>query len=294
MTACGLLTGTLVGITGMGGGALTMPLLTPVFGVPPMAAVSTDLVANAVLKPVGAAVHLRRRTVNLRLIGLLCAGSLPCAAIGSALAGVLGQGEVHVALRVVAGAAVLLAAVTSFVRMRLDVAGGGETGRPAPTSGPVRTVAWRALAGLAVGTTSVGSGSIVVVCLLVLEHRLSSAQLVGTDLVQAVPLVLVAAIGHLLVGEVDFELVAALLMGALPGVLAGATLSSRIPHRPVRVLLGVMLVLTGLLLVGVGTALAAAMAVVVGLVALAAPRANRTGPAGVEQPVGTGREGGTR
>ena len=207
----------MVGVTGMGGGALTMPLLTLVFGVPPLAAVSSDLVASAVMKPLGAAVHLRRRTVQPKLVGWLCLGSLPCAAIGSLLAGSLGSGTESV-LKEIVGGAVLLAAITLFARMLL-------VRRPSTSDGtrvrPVPTVLLGAVAGLVVGTTSVGSGSIIIVVLLLLNRGLSSARLVGTDLVQAVPLVLVSAIGHLFAGDVHIGLVGSLLTGSIPGVLVG-------------------------------------------------------------------------
>ncbi|MCA1189069.1 sulfite exporter TauE/SafE family protein [Saccharopolyspora sp. 6T] len=292
MTLTGLLTGSLVGLTGMGGGALTMPLLTVVFGVPPLAAVSTDLVAGAVMKPVGAAVHLRRRTAHLPTVGLLCLGSLPCALLGSLLAGRLGAGTGAV-LKGVSAAAVLLAAVTLVVRMRLD------RGRPAsgaaPRIRPVPAVLLGAAAGFVVGTTSVGSGSIVIVCLL-LDRAMSSARLVGTDLVQAVPLVLVAALGHLLHGQVDLGLVGSLLAGSLPGVLAGSLLSARIPDRPVRVLLGGMLAASGAMLAGTGAAVAAALGVLVALAAAAVSfgwfsRGRAPAPAG--ERIDAGAEGGT-
>ena len=264
VSTAGLVTGLLVGLTGMGGGALTMPLLTLVFGVPPLAAVSTDLVANAVTKPAGALVHLGRRTVDLGLVGWLCLGSLPCAAIGSVLAGYLGA-QAQGVLKVVAGAAVVLAAITLFARMYLDRVRIRSATPVRPR--PLPTVVLGAAAGLVVGTTSVGSGSIVIVCLLLLQRQLTSAELVGTDLVQAVPLVLVAAIAHLLVGDVDCTLVGALLAGSIPGVLAGALLSARTPDPPIRVLLGSMLTLTGLVLLAVPVSVAVVPAVAVAVVA---------------------------
>nr|WP_281398572.1 sulfite exporter TauE/SafE family protein [Saccharopolyspora gloriosae] len=293
VTLTGLLTGLLVGLTGMGGGALTMPLLTLVFGVPPLAAVSTDLVASAVMKPVGAAVHLRRRTVHLPTVGLLCLGSLPCAAVGSVLAGSLGAGTGSV-LKAVSAVAVLLAAATLVVRMYLDRGRGSASGGPRVR--PVPTVLLGAVAGFIVGTTSVGSGSIVIVCLLLLDRAMSSARLVGTDLVQAVPLVLVAALGHLLHGEVHFGLVGSLLAGSLPGVLAGALLSARIPDRPVRVLLGGMLAVTGSMLLGLGAVLAAALGTVVALAAAITTSGKFSrdrAPAPAGDRIDAGAEGGT-
>ncbi|MFC7340495.1 sulfite exporter TauE/SafE family protein [Saccharopolyspora griseoalba] len=269
----GLLTGLLVGVTGMGGGALTMPILTLVFGVPPLAAVSSDLVAGAVMKPVGAAVHLRRGTVQPKLVGWLCLGSLPAAVVGSLLAGSLGAGA-ESTLEEITGGAVLLAAVLLFARMLLARRRGSAPGRAVVR--PVLTVLLGAVAGLVVGTTSVGSGSIIIVCLLLLNRELTSARLVGTDLVQAVPLVLVAALGHLLAGEVHFGLVGALLVGSVPGVLIGALISARVPDRPVRVLLGGMLVTSGLMMLGAPVAAGAAAGALVVLVAALAPVLSRT------------------
>lgn len=272
-----------------------MPLLTLVFGVPPLAAVSTDLVANALTKPVGALVHLGRKTVNLRLVGLLCIGSLPCAAIGASLDRAIGAGEeAHNLLKSLTGVAVLIATVTLFTRMYLDKvrqARNAELPEGRLNARPLPTILLGAVAGLVVGMTSVGSGSIVIVCLLLLERRLTSAQLVGTDLVQAVPLVLVAAGGHLLVGDVDFPLVGSLLLGSLPGVLIGAMLSAKTPDRPIRVLLGVMLGTTGLMLIGVDILIAVVVAVVVAVVAFAGLRAQPERP--VERaPVDISSEGG--
>ncbi len=135
---------------------------------------------------------------------------------------------------------------------------------------PVPTVLVGALGGLIVGMTSVGSGSIIIVCLLLLQRQLTSAQLVGTGLVQAVPLVLVAGLGHLWLGDVDLALAGALLAGSVPGVLIGALASSRTPDRPVRVALGAVLIGTGLMLVGAGFWIAAVAAAVTAAVAGAA------------------------
>lgn len=265
----GLLTGLLVGVTGMGGGALTMPLLTLGFGVPPLAAVSSDLVAGAVMKPLGAAVHLRRGTVQPRLVGWLCLGSLPCAAVGSLLAGSLGRGAESV-LKEVTGGAVLLAAGTLFARMAL-ARRRSESTSDGTAVRPLATVLLGGVAGLVVGTTSVGSGSIIIVCLLLLNRGLSSARLVGTDLVQAVPLVLVSALGHLYAGDVHFGLVGSLLVGSLPGVLVGSLISSRVPDRPVRVLLGGMLATTGVMLLGADAAVGAGAGLLVVLLSAGVP-----------------------
>lgn len=270
----GLITGLMVGLTGMGGGALTMPLLTMVFGVAPLAAVSTDLVASAVTKPVGAAVHLRRRTVNVRLAAWLCAGSVPSAIAGAVLAHLLPDEQVQHIVRMFVGLAVLLAAATLFLRMYLDLSRVTRY----RSHGDVRAsqaVALGAAAGLIVGVTSVGSGSIIIVCLLLLQRHMTSAGLVGTDLVQAVPMVVAAAAAHICAGGVPWTLVASLLAGSIPGVLVGAWLSVRTPDRPVRVVLGGMLIATGLMMLHSGVVVAsasAAVAVIAAFVCLEAYR----------------------
>ena len=184
----------------MGGGALMTPMLVLFFDVPPLAAVSSDLVASAVMKPVGGLVHLRRGTVNLRLVGWLCVGSVPAAFCGVLVARALGGRRGGPGRRSVRASASRCssrrrrACVRSSAVARATRAGSAAAGRPGGSSvRPIPTVLVGAVGGLVVGMTSVGSGSLIIVALLLLYPTLKASQLVGTDLVQAVPLVASAA-----------------------------------------------------------------------------------------------------
>lgn len=257
LVLAGLGVGVVVGLTGMGGGALMTPLLVLFFGVPPLAAVSSDLVASLVMKPVGGLVHLRRGTVDKRLVGWLCAGSVPCAFGGVLLARAFGGGDrVQHVVSTALGVALLLAVVglsaRAFVAVREDALAATRSATPTVRVRPVPTLLVGAFGGLVVGLTSVGSGSLIIVALLALYPMLSARDLVGTDLVQAVPLVAAASLAHLLFGDFQLTLTAFLLVGALPGVYLGARLSSRAPSAVVRRALGLVLLASGLKMLGVG------------------------------------------
>jgi uncharacterized membrane protein YfcA len=272
-----------VGLTGMGGGALMTPMLVTFFGVSPLAAVSSDLVAAAVMKPVGSAVHYRQGTINMRLVGWLCVGSVPSAFCGVLVARALGDGDqVQRVIEVAMGVALLIAAIglvlRGYMAMRDRAARHTGTDRrtaapgspaatdtPEITIRPVPTVLVGAVGGLVVGITSVGSGSLIIVALLALYPALKANQLVGTDLMQAVPLVMAAALGHLLFGDFQMEVTTALLVGSIPGVYLGSRISSRAPGGLIRRLLAFVLVASALKMFGLP-----AYALAWSLVALAA------------------------
>jgi len=255
VAAAGLLVGFTVGLTGMGGGALMTPLLVLVFKVQPLAAVSSDLVAAMVMKPVGGGVHLRRGTVNFGLVRWLMVGSVPAAFAGVLVLRALGDGAVvQERIKQVLGAALVLAAGSIAAKFLLQARRARNGARP--PAGPFRlrplpTVLIGAVGGLVVGMTSVGSGSLVIVLLLLLYPMLRSSELVGTDLVQAIPLVASAAAGHLLFGDFKLDLTASLLAGSIPGVYLGARLSARANDAVIRPTLAVVLVASGLKLLGV-------------------------------------------
>ncbi len=264
----GAVVGLVVGMTGMGGGALMTPMLVFFFGVDPLAAVSSDLVVSLFMKPVGASVHIRRGTVDRRLVGWLCLGSVPAAFAGVLLLRGLGSSgrDIEDLVRVALGVALLLAVATMLARALLALRRHARAARAALITGataaaepgqlavrPLATTLVGILGGLVVGMTSVGSGSLIIVLLLLLYPRLKAAQLVGTDLVQAVPLVASAAVGHMLFGDVRIGLTAALLVGAIPAAWAGAQLSSRAPQMLIRRALVVVLLASGLKLVGMPT-----------------------------------------
>jgi uncharacterized protein len=254
--------GIVVGLTGMGGGALMTPVLVLFFNIPPLTAVSSDLVASAVMKPVGSVVHLRRGTVHLGLVRWLCIGSIPGAFSGVLMARALGRGEeVQEIIRIALGIALLLAAIGLIVRayLRLLEHARRRDGRAAPLpEGPPRvdmrplpTILLGALGGLVVGITSVGSGSLIIIALMALYPRLTANELVGTDLVQAVPLVASAALGHILFGDFQMDLTTSLLLGCIPGVWLGAHLSARAPGGVVRRALAFVLLASALKLLHV-------------------------------------------
>lgn len=256
--------GIVVGLTGMGGGALMTPVLVLFFNIPPLTAVSSDLVASAVMKPVGSAVHLRRGTVHLGLVKWLCVGSIPGAFSGVLIARALGQGQqVQDFIRMALGLALLLAAAGLTVRayIRLVEHARRRDGRadPLPQGRPtldvrvLPTIIVGALGGVVVGMTSVGSGSLIIIALMTLYPALKASELVGTDLVQAVPLVASAALGHLLFGDFHMDLTTSLLLGCLPGVWVGAQLSARAPGGLVRRALAFVLLASALKLLNFST-----------------------------------------
>jgi uncharacterized membrane protein YfcA len=271
--------GIVVGLTGMGGGALMTPVLVFFFNVTPLAAVSSDLVAAAVMKPVGSFVHLRRGTVDLRLVRWLALGSVPAAFGGVLLTRALGSGAaVEDAVQTALGIALLLAAfglaAKAYLRLlerarrrQAAAEGAGDVPPAAPRTTrvavkPLPTVLIGVLGGLVVGMTSVGSGSLMIVALLVLYPKLTASQLVGTDLLQAVPLVFSAALGHLLFGDFQLEVTTSLLLGSVPGVWVGAQLSSRAPGGLVRRALAFVLLASGLKLLQVPTSVTVAVLIV--------------------------------
>jgi uncharacterized membrane protein YfcA len=249
--------GLLVGMTGAGGGALMTPMLILLFGVTPSTAISSDLVAAVVMRPIGAAVHLRRGTVNRGLVGWMVLGSVPMAFLGAYLLHVMGnsktaQQNIEVAL----GAALLVGAAAMLLRYALDRRAGqtrsGVIEHISPR--PLWTVAIGMLGGVVVGMTSVGSGSLMIVLLLFVYPVLGANQLVGTDLTQAVPLTLAAALGALAFGHVQVGVTISVILGSVPAVLVGSLVSSSAPDRYVRPAITFVIFASGLKYVGLGTA----------------------------------------
>jgi uncharacterized membrane protein YfcA len=276
----GFIVGFTVGLTGMGGGALMTPILVLLFKVQPLAAVSSDLVAALVMKPVGAGVHMRRGTVQWDLVRWLCVGSVPAAFCGVLILRALGDGAaVEGDLKIILGVALVVAASSivaksafqaheARVHQRIVAEGGTPPDMKPFVVKPLPTVLIGVLGGLVVGMTSVGSGSLIIEFLLVFYPMLKSRELVGTDLVQAIPLVAAAALGHILFGEFQLSLTTSILIGSLPGVYVGARLSSRAPDAVIRPALVFVLVASGLKLLGVETGTLGWMLLALTLVAL--------------------------
>jgi len=232
----------------MGGGALMTPILILLFHIQPLAAVSSDVVAAMVMKPIGGAVHWRRGTVNRGLVTWLMLGSIPSSFLGVLLlrrvdAAAAMQSHIKVAL------GVALLSVVTGVLLRPILVSGRALARPFQLR-RVPTFLIGILGGLVVGLTSVGSGSLIIVMLLLLYPRLQMSELVGTDLVQAVPLVASAALGHLLFGDLKLGLTISIIVGSVPGVFLGARFSSRAPDYVIRPALATILLLSGMKLVG--------------------------------------------
>ena len=247
------LVGIVVGITGMGGGALMTPALIFLGVGDASAVVTADLTAAAVYKTGGAIVHAREGSPNLRLAGWLILGSVPTAFLGPYLVGWVAPdtADVEDFLKLCIGFALLLAATTYALRLYIQLL--RVTSGQAPVIGdprirPVPTVLVGALGGLLVGITSVGSGSVIMVALLMLYPTLSPVRLVGTDLVQAVPLVLSAAIANILVNGLDWNLVIPLTIGSVPGCILGAKIAPRVKQSFIRRAIVVVLTMSGLAL----------------------------------------------
>jgi uncharacterized protein len=296
-----VIVGFAVGLTGMGGGALMTPILLIFFGITPTTAVSSDLIAAMVMKPVGGGVHIRRGTVRWELVKWLCLGSIPTAFAGVFILHATGDSEtVENVTKVFLGVTLSLAAGAMVFRAWLQArrsaaarAGLRETlvpGQALYVNVPV-TFLIGAVAGLLVGLTSVGSGSIVIVCLMMLYPSLRGGQLVGTDLVQAVPLVGSAAIAHIIVGDFELGLTASILIGALPAVYVGARLSAKAPDVIIRPALVFVLLASALKLLDVPTGalgIALLAAILIGLPAWGAVDASLQ-PAGLWKSAGLNR-----
>jgi uncharacterized membrane protein YfcA len=264
IAVAGLLVGSIVGLTGMGGGALMTPILVLLFGVPPSVAVASDLAASLFMKPIGALLHMRRGTVNVPLVRYLVLGSVPSAFAGAALINqIRGSSGVDSLIRTLLGVALLIAATATVFKALL---GGKRQGPPGSSDVPIMikplpTIAIGVLGGFIVGMTSVGSGSLVIVMLMLVYPRLSGSRLVGTDLAQAIPLVGAAALGHYVFGHIHFDLTLALLAGSVPGVALGAHFSSHAPDRVIRPALVLVLVASALKLLGASNLVMAIIAV---------------------------------
>ena len=248
--------GLLVGMTGAGGGALMTPMLILLFGVTPAAAISSDLVAAVVMRPFGAAVHLRAGTVNLRLVRWMVLGSVPAALLGAYLLHALGNSKsAQQHIETLLGVALLVGAAAMALRFVLDRRAGSKRAGfvHAIEPRPLATIAIGIVGGLIVGMTSVGSGSLMIVLLLFVYPTIGANQLVGTDLTQAVPLTLAAALGALIFGHVVVDVTLSLIIGSVPAVLVGSMLSSTVPDRYIRPAIAFVIFASGLKYVGLQT-----------------------------------------
>jgi len=247
----GLVIGCIVGITGVGGGSLMTPLLVLLFNVHPATAVGTDLLYAAVTKSVGTAVHGRAKSVDWRIVRRLAAGSVPATLATFGIMQSLGvQSSKGGTLAVVLGAVLLVSSLTLLFRNQIVTYLSHGMDRLSDSNIVVMTVATGAVLGALVTSTSVGAGAIGVTALLVLYPRLPTLRIVGSDIAHAVPLTLVGGLGHWWLGDVDFSLLASLLVGSIPGIIIGSLIATRLPERALRRALAAILVLVSFKLMG--------------------------------------------
>lgn len=243
----GFVVGIVVGLTGMGGGALMTPALLFLGVGSPAVVVTADLTAAAIYKTGGAIVHKREGSPNMRLAMWLMIGSIPMALLGPHLVAWFTDDtdQLNHVLVISIGFALLLAAATYALRLYVNlrrVRSGTHVHDDDPRIRVVPTLLVGMLGGLLVGITSVGSGSVIMIALLMLYPGLSAVKLVGTDLVQAVPLVLAAAISNIALHGIDWEILVPLVLGSVPGTIIGSMLAPRVPQSFIR--RGIVVVLT--------------------------------------------------
>ncbi len=243
----GALVGLLVGMTGVGGGSLMTPLLVLMFGFAPATAVGTDLLFASMTKTVGSGVHGFRGTVDWQIVRRLASGSLPGAVVTLVALNALGKPGVATqhAITLVLGATLIATAVAILFRTKIVVWATRTFGTRDASHRGIATIVLGLILGILVSISSVGAGAIGVTALIVLYPGMPVARIVGSDIAHAVPLTLVAGLGHWLIGTVDLTLLASLLVGSVPAVIVGSLIGSRAPDRLLRPILAAVLVMVG-------------------------------------------------
>ncbi len=246
----GLGIGILVGMTGMGGGALMTPLLILLFGVSPTTAIGTDILYAAITKTVGGWRHLKMKTVNLGLVFWLAAGSVPAAVFGVQLVSILqdslGEEKLDSLVYAVLGGTLLMVGIITLARaMILAHTIQERSDFRLQLRHKVAAVVIGATTGFVIGVTSAGSGTVIAV-LLIAVYRLTPKRVVGTDVVHAAVVLWAAGVAHFGHGNVDLGLAGNILLGSVPGVVIGAALVNRVNQDHIRLALGVVLVASGI------------------------------------------------
>ncbi len=248
LSLSGFVVGVLVGLTGVGGGSLMTPLLVMLFGIRPATAVGTDLLYAAITKAGGSWVHHKHDNIDWRITGRLACGSVPATAVTLYCLSLIGMDK-HDTSHLITGAlgvALLLTAGSIFFRKRLLTFAQRRVGNVRTPQETARyTVLFGAILGVMVSITSVGAGALGVTVLIFLYPQLTMRRVVGSDIAHAVPLTLVAGMGHWYLGTVDIPLLLNLLIGSLPGIVLGSYMTSRVPEAGLRSLLAAVLVLVG-------------------------------------------------
>jgi uncharacterized protein len=244
----GLLVGILVGLTGVGGGSLMTPLLMLVFGFHPSTAVGTDLLFASVTKSVGTTIHSAGKSIDWRIVGLLAAGSIPATIITLIVIAHLGTTSKAVTslISLVLGVALLLSAISLLLKDRVVAIATKRN----PDFG-LHTSIWLTvlvgfIVGIVVSISSVGAGALGTIALLFLYPRLPVVKIVGSDIAHAVPLTLIAGIGHWYLGAVNFRLLESLLIGSIPGIVVGSYSARYVSEAWLKPILSLVLVLVGI------------------------------------------------
>jgi len=242
--ASGFTVGTLVGLTGVGGGSLMTPILILLFGIQPVAAVGTDLLYAAATKAAGSSIHGFNHTIAWRVVGRLALGSVPAAILTITALHFLGisGGAANALVSKVLGAALLLTSAALFFRRRLLSVYAARVGSLDASHTRNYTILTGVVVGALVSLTSVGAGALGVTALILLYPELPIATLVGSDIAHAVPLTLVAGMGHWYLGNINPSLLGTLLMGSVPGIVLGSVLAPRVSDRLLRRILASVLV----------------------------------------------------
>jgi uncharacterized membrane protein YfcA len=254
--AAGFGVGAIVGVTGVGGGSLMAPILVLLFGVVPTAAVGTDLWFAAITKIVGGFVHHQKGGVDVEVLRWLCMGSLPTALATLAWLHLSHAAKMQNGVLMTALGSVLLLTALAMVFKKRAQAFGQKLRLSTPTDfkrlQPALTVLAGAILGFLVTLTSIGAGALGTVMLVYLfPFRMTPTRLVGTDIVHAIPLTIVAGTGHLLMGNVDLKLLGGLLVGSIPGIVLGSMLAGKLPEQALRYAIAAVLVIAGVKLLGV-------------------------------------------
>ncbi len=244
--------GVLVGLTGVGGGSLMTPLLILLFGIHPVTAVGTDLLYAAVTKTFGTVVHGYTHTVDWRVVRRLATGSVPATALTLIVLSHFDLSSAQAARLIsrALGAALVATALAVLFRTSLVAYYNALLPEISARRTTILTVVVGAVLGVLVSVSSVGAGALGVTALILLYPKLSTPRIVGSDIAHAVPLTLIAGIGHWLIGSVDTAVLGSLLTGSIPGIIVGSWLTIRVPDRALRLTLaGVLLVVGGRLVI---------------------------------------------
>jgi len=243
----GFLVGILVGMTGVGGGSLMTPLLILMFGVQPATAVGTDLLFAATTKVGGSAVHGMRGSIDWVIVRRLATGSVPATAVTLILLSYVGlrSSAGRDLITFVLGVALFLTALALFFRRSIVAFYAARVGELPARRAALLTVIVGAALGVMVSISSVGAGAIGVTALVLLYPRLDMPKLVGSDIAHAVPLTLIAGIGHWILGSIDWHIYASLIVGSLPGIVIGSYLATRIRETALRMVVAATLIVIG-------------------------------------------------